>query len=68
MSFLLSEGHASAASYPICTLWEEVRIAQQRVNRQLASEGVVFQTAAAAVMGKKGAKAFKELIERLQNG
>jgi hypothetical protein len=50
------------------TLMVEVRLAEEHVNRQLATEGIITQTAIASVLSKEGGKAFKQLIKGLTDG
>lgn len=46
----------------------EVRLAEEHVNRQMATEGIIVQTAAMSLFSKEGGKAFKQLIKGLTDG
>lgn len=65
VNFLLSEGHAEAEFYPVCFLWAEVQLARERVNRMLASQMLLTQSAIASIFTKKSVQDFGEAIERL---
>lgn len=65
---LLERGHSQAARYPLWRLWMEAEIVKDRIHGLLVSEAILFQHAAASIMSKEGAKAFKELVETLTNG
>lgn len=46
----------------------EVRLAEEHVNRQLATEGIITQMAAMSLFSKEGGKGFKKLIKGLTDG
>lgn len=46
-------------------MWVEVAIARQRVHNVIASQAVGIQMAAAALLDKKGAGAFKKWLEQM---
>lgn len=69
VSLLISEGHADAHSYPIGMVWDESRLAVERINRFHATQAVLTQQAVASILSKDGAKEFKNTITELnQNG
>ena len=68
MSFLLSQGHVEAHQYPLASLWTEVEIARKRINRDFATQTLLFQNAVGALFDKDAAKHFKTIIEGLTDG
>jgi hypothetical protein len=69
VSLLLSQGHPSAAQYPLCTLFTEARIAKHRINMELATQAILVQSALVSIHGgKDGQKAFTKLIKGLVDG
>jgi hypothetical protein len=47
----------------------EVRLLEEHMNRQIATQAIATQTAIASVLSKEGGKAFKQFIERMtENG
>jgi hypothetical protein len=66
---LMAEGHQHASRYPLSTLWIEVELATERINRRIATEALVMQAVVGTVMGgKEGAKHLKSLLKRLNDG
>lgn len=53
--------------YPIGKLYEEAEIATARINGQLATTATLFQMAIASIMSKEGGKAFREVVEDLND-
>lgn len=68
MSFLLSEGHVHAGRYPLRRLWDEVRIASQRVNVGLASQAVLTQLVIGSLFAKESGDVLKKTLEDLTDG
>jgi hypothetical protein len=69
VSLLLSQGHPSAAQYPLCTLFAEARIAKHRLNMELITQAILVRDAINSVIGgKDGQKAFNKLIKGLADG
>ena len=66
MSLLVSEGHTHARRYPVCIVWTEATIAQQRLNQRMATEAVLVQGAILSALG--GGKEFSKLIKDLTRG
>ncbi|KAE8546146.1 hypothetical protein [Marinobacter nauticus] len=46
----------------------EVRLAEEHVNKMLASEAIVTQMAVGSLLSKDAGKEFKKLIKRLTDG
>nr|MDQ3038999.1 hypothetical protein [Pseudomonadota bacterium] len=63
-------GHHEAQHYPIWQLWEETRVAKDRINRRLASDAVVSYMACATAFagGKPAMKKFREFLENFTDG
>jgi hypothetical protein len=69
VSLLLSEGHADAPHYPIGMVWDESRLAVERINRFHATQAVLTQQAVASILSRDGQKEFKKTITGLnENG
>ncbi len=66
-SLLMAEGHPDSWDYPLALLWNESRIAQQRINGVLATESLLIYEAIAAVYTGK-LDTLKESIRSLRNG
>lgn len=62
---LVSEGHRDAGLYPLAYMLCEAEIARERINARIKTEMILTQSAIASALSKKGAAAFKELIEDL---
>lgn len=67
VSLLLSEGHPDAPHYPIGMVWDEARLAVERINRFHATQAVLVQQAVSSILSKDGAKEFKKTITGLNN-
>lgn len=66
-NLLLANGHRNAGLYPIGMLHDEAALVIERENNRMASEAVLFQSAAATILaGEEGFKAFNELIDRVR--
>lgn len=68
MSFLLAEGHVHARHYPLGMVFDEVRIAADRVNGVIATQAMLTQLVVGSVFSKESAEAFTKQIKRLTNG
>ena len=68
MSFLLAEGHVHARSYPLRMVWDEVKIARERVNAVLASEALLIQMVVGGMFSKESGEAFNKAIKELTRG
>lgn len=65
VSFLISEGHVDAGTYPLCLLVYETEVARERINNRIRTEAILIQSAIGSALSKKGAQAFKEQISEL---
>jgi hypothetical protein len=65
---LLAEGHANAETYPVAVVWSEARLVRQREAKRVSDNAVVMQSTIASLFSKDGLKAFKELLEKIDNG
>lgn len=65
VSFLISEGHLYAGDYPLGYMIVETEIARERVNGNIKTQAILFQSAMASTQSKKAVSAFKEQIEGL---
>jgi hypothetical protein len=68
VSFLLAEGHPHARSYPLRMLWDEVRLARDRVNTLLASQALLTQMVVGGMFSKESVDAFAKAIKELTCG
>jgi hypothetical protein len=69
VSFLLAQGHTDAADYPLCSLWTEATIAQQRVNAQMAADATLMHQVVMTVLGgKESFDALRNTLKGLSNG
>lgn len=66
----MAEGHAHARKYPLAMLWTEAELARERVNARLATEAVLLQQVAVAVLTPKGkgVKHLNETLRKMQDG
>lgn len=63
----MAQGHPDAWDYPLAFMWNEARIARDRINGQTATEAtLLFQTIQAVWSGK--VDNFKRSIEGLIHG
>ena len=66
MNFLVAQGHAHAARYPLGRMWAEMDITRRRVNHEIANVASVDKAAQAAIHGgKKGHSLFQSVIKKL---
>lgn len=68
VSLLKANGHPDASDYPIGMMFDEARLVVDRQNREMATIGVVIQSATATTgmtAGKEAGNHFKRLIEDL---
>ena len=69
MALLVSEGHTHARRYPVCIVWTEATIAQQRVNAQMAADATLMHQVVMTVMGgKESFDALRNTLKGLSNG
>jgi hypothetical protein len=69
----LANGHSEAHDYPIWLVWEESDLVVERTNSLMATEAVLFQTAASTAIaafgedhGKAAFQQWSEMIKRFQ--
>lgn len=65
---MLASGHPGALSYPIGRVFDEARLVVERRNGELATLGVIIQSATATTgmtAGKDAGTLFQNLIKRL---
>lgn len=65
VSLLLSEGHPLARHYPLPMLWLEATLVERRHCQRMAVEASLVQGAAASVLDKKAAQAFRKQLREL---
>lgn len=63
---MLTQGHPHAGHYPVCQVWTEATIAQQRINQHFVTEAVLIQAAIISAVG--GGKEFGKMIKGLSDG
>lgn len=63
----MAEGHADAWHYPLAFLWNESRIARQRINGLIATESLLMYSAITAVWSGK-LDNLNESIRSLRDG
>ena len=77
VSLLLSQGHPAAWNYPIGRVHSEAYLAQERIQKVIATEGLFTYMALSTVIGsalakkgeaKKIVKEFHKMIEGMTDG
>ena len=65
VSLLLDHGHPNAWDYSVGKVTIEAELVEERQDKRSASNAALHQMAILATKSKKGAQAFKELIDGL---
>ena len=68
MSFLLTEGHIDARRYPLRMVWDEVRLARERVNSVIATQALLIQLVVGGMFSKESIETFNKTIKELTRG
>lgn len=68
VSFLMDHGHPAARLYPVPMVWTEVRLVQERMNQEVASNASLTQLVIASILSKKAGAKLKKRLSELTGG